>query len=142
MLLKAACKLYWQRNKSIKKKKTLFPLFMDGVQLSQGCRVTTRRQFTYYHLFRRSSWYSTDRPWKDERLSWPWSRPVALILEPLDWESSALTNRSLRLLFRNCQWQLFLDCAICKWWKISMKISVIEYFCNWDLVNISFLWHN
>ena len=22
---------------------------MDGVQLSQGCRATTRRQFTFYH---------------------------------------------------------------------------------------------
>ena len=25
--------------------KTLWPLFMDGVQLSQGCRTSTRRQF-------------------------------------------------------------------------------------------------
>ena len=33
-------------------RKTLWPLFMDGVQLSQSYRATTRRQFT------RSSWYS------------------------------------------------------------------------------------
>ena len=30
-------------------KKTLWPLFMDGVQLPQGYRATTRRQFTFYH---------------------------------------------------------------------------------------------
>ena len=31
------------------KKKALWPLFMDGVQLPQGYRATTRRQFTFYH---------------------------------------------------------------------------------------------
>ena len=36
-------------NCSIKKTLTLWPLFMDGVQLSQGCRATTRRQFPFYH---------------------------------------------------------------------------------------------
>ena len=30
-------------------KKTLWSLFMDGVQLPQGYRVTTRRQFSFYH---------------------------------------------------------------------------------------------
>ena len=30
------------------KKTTLWPLFVDGVQLSQGYRATTRRQFTFY----------------------------------------------------------------------------------------------
>ena len=30
-------------------KKTLWPLFMDAVQLSQGYRATLRRQFTFYH---------------------------------------------------------------------------------------------
>ena len=29
--------------------KTLWPLFMDGVQLSQGYRITTRRQVGFYH---------------------------------------------------------------------------------------------
>ena len=51
--------------------KTLWPLFMDAVQLSQGYRATTRRQFTFYHLVPRSFWYSFDRPLKDERLSQP-----------------------------------------------------------------------
>ena len=30
-------------------KKTLRPLFIDGVQLPQGYRATMRRQFTFYH---------------------------------------------------------------------------------------------
>ena len=30
-------------------KKTLGPLFIDGVQLPQGYRATMRRQFTFYH---------------------------------------------------------------------------------------------
>ena len=41
----------------------------------------------------RSSWYSFDRPRKDERLSRPWIHPVILNTGPLDWESSALTTR-------------------------------------------------
>ena len=29
-------------------KKTLRPLFMDVVQIPQGCKATTRRQFTFH----------------------------------------------------------------------------------------------
>ena len=72
-------------------KKTLWPLFVDVVQLSQGYRATTRRQFTFCHSVPRNSRYSTDGPRKEERLSWPWSHPVVLSPGPLDWESSALT---------------------------------------------------
>ena len=32
-----------------KKSKLYGPVFLDGVQLSQGYRATTRRQFTFYH---------------------------------------------------------------------------------------------
>ena len=74
-------------------KKTLWPLFMDGAQLSQGYRATTRRQFTFYHLVPRGSCYSFNWPQKDERLSWPWSHPLVSNTGPLDWESSALTVR-------------------------------------------------
>ena len=38
--------------------KTLWPLFMDGVQLPQSYRATSRRQFTFYHQVPRESWYS------------------------------------------------------------------------------------
>ena len=46
--------------------KTLWPLFMDGVQ---GYIAITRKQFTFYHSFPRNSWYSFNWPRKDERLS-------------------------------------------------------------------------
>ena len=68
---------------------------MDGVQLSQGYRATSRRQFTFYHSFPKISWYSFIRPGKDERLSQPWCHPMLLNLGPLDWESSTLTTRPL-----------------------------------------------
>ena len=59
---------------------------MGGVQLSQG----------YRRYVPRNSWYSFDRPRKDERLSRPWNHPVGLNTGPLDWESSTLTTRPLR----------------------------------------------
>ena len=58
-------------------------------------RATSRRQFTFYQWVPRNSWYSFYRPRNDERLSQPWSQPVVLNTGPLDWESIALTNRSL-----------------------------------------------
>ena len=76
---------------------------MDGVQLSQGYIVTTRRQFTFYHKVYSSSWYSFHRPRNDERLSRPYRHPVVLNTEHLDWESSALTTRSLHCFFRASQ---------------------------------------
>ena len=53
-------------------KKTLWPLFMDEVQLSQLYRASTMIQFTFYHSVPRSYWNSFNWPWKDERLSWSW----------------------------------------------------------------------
>ena len=41
----------------LKKHKTLWPIFRDGVQLSQSYRCTTRRHFTFYHSIPRSFWY-------------------------------------------------------------------------------------
>ena len=79
-------------------KKTLWPLFMDGVQLPQGYRATTRRQFTFYHQVPRNPWRLFDQIRKDERLSQPWRDPMILNTGHLDWESSALTTRPLQLL--------------------------------------------
>ena len=62
--------------------------------------ATSRMQFTFYHSVPRNSWYSFYRLRKDERLSRPWSHPVALITGPLDWESSALTTRPLSMADR------------------------------------------
>ena len=54
--------------------------------------ATSRRQFAFYHLVLKNSWYSFYQPQKDERLSWPWSHPVVLNTGPLNWESSVLTT--------------------------------------------------
>ena len=70
-----------------KKKQTLWPLFMDGVQLPKA-KTTSRRQFTFYHSVPTNSWYSFYRLRKDERLSQPCSHPVVLNTGLLNWESS------------------------------------------------------
>ena len=57
--------------------------------------ATSGRQFTFNNSVPSNSWYLLSRPRKDERLSQPWSHPVVLSTEPLDWESGALTTRSL-----------------------------------------------
>ena len=68
----------------------LWPLFMDGGQLSQGYKAILRKQFTFYYSVRRISWYSFNQPQKHERLSQPWSHLVVFNLGHLDWESSSL----------------------------------------------------
>ena len=70
--------LYFSNKSSLKK--TLWPLFMDGIQLSQGCRANKRRQ------------YSFNQPRKNERVNWRWRHPAVLNSRPLDWESSVLTT--------------------------------------------------
>ena len=90
-------------------------------------RVTSRRQFTFYHQVTRNSWYSLYWPQKDEKLSrpwsqqvvlnlgWPWSHPVVLNTGPLDWESSTWTSRpSILLRLRN---------SIVKWWQLLQTKS-------------------
>ena len=91
----------WQKNGSVK---LYGPFFVDGVQLPQGYSATTGRQFTFYQHVPRNSWYSFDRPWKDERLSRPWSYQVGLNMGPLNWKSSALTSYTF---FENF-WVFFL----------------------------------
>ena len=39
--------------------------------------------------------YTFYQPPKEERLTQPWSHPLVLNMGPLDWKSSALTNRPL-----------------------------------------------
>ena len=46
-------------------RKILWPLFMNKVHLPKGCRVTTRREFTFNHDVPRCSRYSFDQPRKD-----------------------------------------------------------------------------
>ena len=62
------------------KKKLYGPFFLDWVQLSQGCRATIVRQFTFYHLDPRSFWYLFYRPGRMEdwvglgATQWFWNR--------------------------------------------------------------------
>ena len=77
------------------KKKTLWPLFMDGVQVPQGYRATSRRQFTFYHSVPKILWYSFNRPWEDGRLHYLCSHSVVLNLGSLDRESGTLTTKSM-----------------------------------------------
>ena len=77
------------------KKKTLWPLFMDGVQVPQGYRATSRRQFTFYHSVPKILWYSFNRPWEDGRLHYLCNHSVVLNLGSLDRESGTLTTKSM-----------------------------------------------
>ena len=79
------------------KKKQLYGSFQ--VQMLKVYRATTRKQFTFYHSVLRNSWYRFDQTRKDKRLTRPWSHTVALNTGPLDWESSALTNRPVFVFF-------------------------------------------
>ena len=79
----------------------MWPIFMGRVQLCQGCKATTRKQFTFNQYVPRSSQSSFHRPQTEKMLSRPWSRPVVLNPERLDSEYSALTNG--RNLFQKVQ---------------------------------------
>ena len=85
------------RARFLKKKKknfkTLWPLFIDGVQLPQGY---SHFEEAVYFLPLSSQKFlvlilSTPEGWKAESTLEP---PVVLSMEPLDWESRALTTRS------------------------------------------------
>ena len=73
---------------------TLQPFFIDGVRLPRVPQegdtlllITKSPEIPGTH--------SLGRPRKDERLSRPWSYPVVLNTELLDWESRTLTTRPL-----------------------------------------------
>ena len=84
--------VYFLRSMCSNIKKKLYGPFLLWMRFNcLKATATSRRQFTFYHSVLRNSWYSFYWPRKDERLSRPWSHPVVLYTEPLDWESSALT---------------------------------------------------
>ena len=57
--------------------KTLWPLFVDGVNLPQDY---TEPLWGDSLIFTRNSWYSLNQSRKNERLRWPWSHLVVLNL--------------------------------------------------------------
>ena len=108
-------------NFTLKKYKLYGPFFMDRVQLSQGYRATTRRQFTFYHSVTRSSWYSFNQSRKDERLSSLRSHSVVLSPEHLDLESSTLTTRlytNSHFLKKLKYFKFYIDSLYLKFTKI------------------------
>ena len=90
---------------------------MDGVQLPQS-QSHFEEAVYFLPLSFRNSWYSFDRPQKDERLSQPWSCPVVLNVGHLDWESSTLTTRPL--LHKSTKVQRLLK-ATTKIWLNKLK---------------------
>ena len=95
---------------SLKKRKTLWPLFWMGFNCLKA-RATSKRQFTFYQQVPRKFWYSFYWTQKDEKLSQPWSHPMVLNMGQLDWESSNLTTNPLLLkaignLYKNIQLML------------------------------------
>ena len=83
-----------QTNAQYYKKIFMTPFYGWGSTIS---RLQSHYEETVYHSVLRSTLYSTDQPWKDERLRWPWSHLVVLNPGSLDWGSSALTTRLLIL---------------------------------------------
>lgn len=61
-------------------------------------KATEPLEETFYLFYKdlRSSWYSSDQPRQDEKLSLHWNHAEVLSPGPLDRESSALTTRWLR----------------------------------------------
>ena len=96
-------RITFQQKLSIHKKHFEKNIMTHKVKLSKGCRATMRRQFTINYLVSRSFWYLFDRPWKDERLSWPGSHPVVLKFSDMEW-SYCMTYFE-NILRRNTQGQ-------------------------------------
>ena len=110
--------------KNFSKKKTLWPLFMDGSQLSQGYRATKRRQLTCHQSVTKSTWYPFCQPRKDERLSRPWRHSVDLNPVPQDWESGILTTRPLlQLRIQRLQAETLITCFAYLWDLITFQDS-------------------
>ena len=82
--------------------------------------ATSRRQFTFYHSVPRNSWYSFYRPWKDERLSQPWSHPVARVAPDLLKALAILSDTTVRRSAVDRQ-------DLKPYWKLAMINNPIIY---------------
>ena len=94
---------------------------MDMVHLSQGYRSTKRRQFTFYHVVPRSSWYSFDQSRMNERISLHWNHPAVLNPRLLDWESSALITTIIGRTYVKCKCPVFIHIKQTLHYKVAMK---------------------
>ena len=97
----------------------------NAVQLPQGHRTT---EVTFYHVVPRNSWYSYDRPRKDERLNRPWSHLMVLNLF-LTWNEALIqVSRIARVLFpffRSNLSQRFLKKVFLKTSQISLESTCV-----------------
>ena len=89
-------------------------LSMDGIQLSQGHRATTRRQFTFYHLIPITSWYSIFQLINIEKMK----KAEELTLEPL----SGFEHRTAELGIQDRRRNIFLKTKTC----ISNKKNTVK----------------
>ena len=110
------------------KKKLYGPFLWMGLNCLKAT-ATSRRQFTFYQSVPRNSWYSFYRPWKDERLSRPWSHLVVLNTGLLDWESSALTTRPL---LHYAEWNAAMRSAYAEWRPYTEQYSESEFYSGWS----------
>ena len=119
------------------KKKLYGPFFRMGFNCPKA-RATSRRQFTFYHSVPKNSQYSFYRPWKDERLSRPWSHLVVLNTGLLDCESSTLITWPLLLLKKHAtsnlkrfQYQISTVAKRSKY--LSIMTNFQHFFANYLL---------
>ena len=100
-------------------------LFVDGVQLPQGYIEPLRVDSL---LFTRNSWYSLDQYKKDERLRWPWSHPVVLIL----YINLVITKYKLKWQFKLTQlWPLTVNYFKVSCQSYLVDLSKICFFCTY-----------
>ena len=104
---------------------TLWPLFLDGVQLPQGYAEPLQGDSL---LFTRNSWYSLDQYRKDERLRWPWSHPVVLNL----CINLVITKYKLKSQYVKLTqlWPLTVNCFKLSSQSYLAGLSKICFFCT------------
>ena len=113
----------------MRRETTLYgPFLWMGFNCLKAAEPLTRRQFTFYHLDPKNSWYSFDRPWMGDRLSWTGSHPVILNMGPLAWESSALS-------LGKSPWH---RCFPVNFAIFLRTLFLIEHF--WRLLQMSHIW--
>ena len=92
---------------NLKKTKLYGPFLWMGFNCLKAT-ATLRRQFTFYHIVPRNSWYSFYQPCKHERLSRPWRHPVVMIYTTRCYVIKYLFIKNLQKYFYKQDYYLFL----------------------------------
>ena len=106
--------------------KTLWHLFVDGVQLPQRY---TEPLWGDSLFFTRYSWYLLNQSRKDERLRWPWSHPVILNL----CINLVITKYKLKLQYVKLTqlWPLTVNCFKESFQSYLAGLSKICFLCTY-----------